>query len=178
MMPNITLPKRIADLPRDERGYPVPFFVQWFDEKGQPTKYGVGKPDLRIADARKSIECLKQRVCWVCGQPLGSWTAFVGGPRSCENRVFADGPMHVDCAEFSAQYCPHLATPNARRREDERMEKTETLPGHISEHPVKVGVFVSRGFGIMRCKGGFYWVPKQAERIEWFEKGKRLEVKP
>jgi hypothetical protein len=36
------MPARFARLPADERGYPVPKFVEWID----------GKPDFRCVDSR------------------------------------------------------------------------------------------------------------------------------
>ena len=45
MKPLPPMPSRIAALPVDERGYPVPWFVAWID----------GKPEFRCADPAKFL---------------------------------------------------------------------------------------------------------------------------
>ena len=46
------MPLRMQRLARDARGFPVPWFVQWFNA-GEPCEYGYGTPDFRVADIRK-----------------------------------------------------------------------------------------------------------------------------
>ena len=101
------LPKRIAKLPVDERGFPVPWFVAWVE----------GKPDFRVIGPGKREEAYRQELCWVCGQKLGAYKAFLIGPMCAVNRVSAEPPSHVDCAEFSAKACPFLSNPDMRRNE-------------------------------------------------------------
>src|SRR6267154_1896953 len=100
-------PKRSAELPRDERGYPVPWFVEWID----------GKPDFRVMDSDKLVEAIKYKRCWVCGGPLGHYKVFTIGPMCMVNRTSAEPPSHRDCAEFSVRNCPFLTTPDMHRRE-------------------------------------------------------------
>jgi len=103
------IPTRIAKLPVDVRGYPVPWFVQWFD----------GKPDFRVMDSRKMARAVKDRRCWVCGDKFGHLEimCFVIGPMCGVNRVSAEPPSHRECAEFSVKACPFLTLPRAQRRE-------------------------------------------------------------
>jgi hypothetical protein len=54
-------PPRIAALPLDHRGFPVPWFVAWQD----------GKPVFPAMDGEKLIAAIRFGHCWVCGQPLG-----------------------------------------------------------------------------------------------------------
>src|SRR5262245_54991717 len=104
------LPSRIAGLPIDpERGYPVPWFVAWHD----------GKPEFRTADGRKFRQAIRDRLCWVCGQPLGRHLVFVIGPMCTVNRVTVEPPCHLDCAEFSVRACPFLSKPQMTRREND-----------------------------------------------------------
>jgi hypothetical protein len=77
------LPERIKQLPIDERGYPIPWFVDWVD----------GKPEFRAMDGRKLVRAIKERLCWVCGQPLGVNLAFVAGPMCGINRVSSRTPV-------------------------------------------------------------------------------------
>ena len=116
--------RRIAALPLDDRGYPVPFFVATID----------GKPDFRVIDPEKWVACHKKKLCWVCGQGLGSKLAFVVGPMCTINRTTAEPPMHRSCAEYSTRACPFLSKPQMVRRED---EVTEDRSGNVSGHMVK-----------------------------------------
>jgi hypothetical protein len=116
----IDMPLGIAALPRDERGYPVPYFVQWID----------GKPDFRIIDPSKIRACKLASLCWVCGKPLGDLFAFVIGPMCAINRTSAEPPSHIDCARWSVRACPFLTKPQMKRREDELTEQYEdNVPG-------------------------------------------------
>ena len=80
-------PEAIAALPKDQRGYPIPFFV-YRPEDG-------AEPDLRIADVRTKRLCHRKRLCWVCGRKLGETIAFIGGPKSVQQHVFADYALHL-----------------------------------------------------------------------------------
>src|SRR5215831_10331151 len=110
------LPRRIAKLPVDHRGFPVPWFVAFID----------GKPDFRMIDTPKLAIAVKQRRCWTCGEPLGVHLAFLIGPMCAVNRVISEPPSHRDCAIFSATACPFLSQSRMRRNEknlpDDRME--------------------------------------------------------
>jgi hypothetical protein len=101
------LPERLKRLPVEERGYPVPWFVEWID----------GKPDFRVMSHSKFLDAVKFRKCWMCGGTLGRKAAFVIGPMCAVNRISAEPPSHRDCAVFAAQACPFLSMPKAKRRE-------------------------------------------------------------
>src|SRR5580692_7475343 len=96
-----TLPRRMTALPIDERGYPVPWFVDWID----------GKPEFRAMDPRKFVRAIKEKLCWVCGQRLGVNVCFVAGPMCGINRTSSEPPSHRECAVWSAQNCPFLNNP-------------------------------------------------------------------
>ena len=104
---SFAITESIAKLPRDHRGFPVPYFVAYVD----------GKPEFRCADPRKLAACLKQNLCWVCGEKLEPVFTFVVGPMCAINLISAEPPSHPACAEFSAKACPFLAMPKAKRRE-------------------------------------------------------------
>ena len=112
------LTERLKKLPLDERGYPVPFFVSWID----------GKPEFRAADGRKYRRCVQDKLCWVCGEPLGAHLAFAIGPMCVTNRTTAEPPAHLDCAQWSVKGCPFLARPQmVRRRGDEAYESNDQI---------------------------------------------------
>lgn len=100
------MPERMARLPV-ARGFPVPWFVDKVD----------GQYDHRVMDGRKLERAVLDRLCWVCGVPLGRYAAFVVGPMCLVNRTSAEPPSHVDCADYSARACPFLSRPDAVRRE-------------------------------------------------------------
>lgn len=122
------LPAQMARLPIDERGYPVPYFVAWVD----------GKPDFRIADAAKMDMAVRFNRCWLCGEPLGVYRAFVIGPMCAINRVSSEPPSHVNCALFAVQACPFLTLPKAARREAHMPDGTRD----------PAGVFLKRNPGV------------------------------
>src|SRR5215467_11444831 len=96
------VPLRIQRLTRDARGFPVPWFVQFFNGD-QPCEYGYGTPDFRVADMRKLSKAIGQKRCWVCGEPMGNHRVFVIGPMCVINKVTSEPACHRECAEWSVQ---------------------------------------------------------------------------
>jgi hypothetical protein len=131
------LPERMKKLPVDARGFPVPWFVQWFHADGKafervdlPIRAG-DYPDFRVMDSRKMGLAVRGSRCWVCGEPLGKYMAFVIGPMCAVNRTSGEPPSHRDCALFSARGCPFLSKPLVERR-------AGNLPGEITLHPAMI----------------------------------------
>jgi hypothetical protein len=142
------LPARIAALPR-HRGYPVPWFVAWV---GNGSEYG---PEFRVADGDKQRLALAKGLCWVCGQTLERISAFVIGPMCAVNRISAEPPSHIGCAEFSARACPFLARPHMERREGGMPEGTADAPGiSIRRNPGVALVWITREWRLVRAPGG------------------------
>jgi hypothetical protein len=112
MKNDLEIPKRIQALPIDKKGRPVPWFVYWKD----------GEPDFRVVAPGKIALATLQRKCWVCGEKLGTYLAFVIGPMCAVNRVSSEPPSHRECAIFSAQACPFLTTPRMHRNEKDLPE--------------------------------------------------------
>lgn len=111
------LPKHMRSMRIDERGYPVPWFACWLDDEGNQTPRGVGKPDFRVIGGDAIIEALRDERCWICGEKVGRYKAFVIGPMCVINRVNSEPPSHVDCADFAGRACPFLSRPHMHRRE-------------------------------------------------------------
>jgi hypothetical protein len=80
-------------------GLPVPFTQVWID----------GKPDFRAVDPAKTMQCVQEKLCAICGRRLGKKSCFIGGPLSKNNRLFTDPPMHRQCAEVAAHTCPFVS---------------------------------------------------------------------
>jgi hypothetical protein len=104
------LPKRMAHLKLDPRGYPIPFFVKILN----------GEPEFRLSDPKKKEICRKQKKCWICGKPLlakSFW--YITGPIGLSNQVASDEAMHEECARFSLKICPHMFYEKAERTSDQ-----------------------------------------------------------
>lgn len=165
------LTPRLAKLPIDERGYPIPFFVVWVDSKGERAEPGTGKPEFRAADPVKHRLCLKDKLCWVCGEPLGTYKAFVLGPMCTVNRVTSEPPSHQDCAEWSVKGCPFLAKPQMVRREAGAPEGG--CPGHmIKENPGVMAIWVSKTYKPFWAGNGMLLKVGDPVSLTWWKEGR------
>lgn len=139
------LPDRLANLPIDDRGYPVPFFVAWID----------GKPDHRIADMRKRNRCITQELCWLCGDTLGRNRVFVLGPMGGVTMASSDAPCHLECARWAVTACPFLLNSGAKRR-----PVTPAVDVEIEEPG---GVMITRNPGVtLLWTATNYWLEAQS----------------
>ena len=123
------IPDRMKSLPKDNRGFPVPWFVAWVD----------GKPDFRCVAEGKIEQSLKRGLCWICGQPLGRYKTFVTGPLCAVYGTAAEPPAHRDCGRFSAVTCPFLIRPRMRRNPKDL----------ASDAPHPAGQMIERNPGIV-----------------------------
>ncbi|MBZ5619885.1 MAG: hypothetical protein LAQ69_14350 [Acidobacteriia bacterium] len=164
------LPDRMRDLPVDDRGYPVPWFVAWLD----------GKPEFRAMDAEKWIRAVRERRCWVCGHRLGQWLTFVVGPMCGINRTTSEPASHLECARWSARNCPFLSRPNMVRREDETTQACENAGIPIKRNPGVSLLWTARSFSIFNDGAGKPVIQlHDPESLEWWCEGKpatRAEV--
>lgn len=165
------LPHRIAALPVDARGYPVPWFVAWLDD---------GRPEFRAFDPDKRRAALSQGLCWVCGQPTGRHLVFVIGPMCCVSRITSEPACHLDCAEFSVRACPFLTKPQMVRRDNET-EGFIPGPGEmILRNPGVTCLYTTRDYHLVRDrKGGVLILLGEPERVAWWSQGRtatRAEV--
>lgn len=165
------LPVRMHRLPLDHRGFPVPWFVQWF-EGTKPTEPGVGAPDFRVVDERKLGIALKQRRCWICGDKLGVHLAFTIGPMCALNRVTSEPPAHLECAEFAVKACPFLSKPRMRRNEKDLPEMGKPAAGfHLDRNPGAACIWVTKSFKPFRPHAGapgLLFTIGEPERVLWF----------
>jgi len=157
------LTPRIAALPIDERGYPVPFFVAWVD----------GKPDHRIADPAKKALALRRHLCWVCGQLLGVHLAFAIGPMCTVNRLTSEPPAHRECAEWSVCACPFLSRPKAHRRETGLPDDVQD-PGGImlDRNPGVTAIWMTRRFEPFKADGGVLFRLDAPSEVSWYTEGR------
>jgi hypothetical protein len=136
------LPSRMRGLHIDGRGYPVPWFVAWVDGAD-----GIPVPDFRVADGDKRRHALQLKLCWVCGEPLGRWLAFVLGPMCTVTHTTSEPPLHRECAEWSARNCPFLVQPRAVRRDAGLPTEAESPGGIlIGRNPGVAAIWITRSF--------------------------------
>ena len=157
------LPPKMAHLHIDERGFPVPYFVQWID----------GKPDHRIIDPAKKVKCVKYNQCWLCGQPLGKYLAFVIGPMCAVNRVNSEPPSHVDCARYAVRACPFLSKPHMHRRETGMPENAIEPAGmHLAHNPGAMALWVTTSYKPIRVEGGELYDLGPLVDVTWWHEGR------
>jgi hypothetical protein len=164
------LTSRIAKLPVD-RGFPVPWFVDWLR----------GKPEFRAMAVHKHAKALRKRLCWVCGEPLGFNATFVIGPMCAINRVSSEPPSHHECATWSARNCPFLTMREPERREDEVTAGMRSIGGvSITRNPGVALLWTSSNWKTFSDgRGGILIDMGEPLKTEWYAHGRaatRAEV--
>lgn len=91
----VEVPERIKKLKRDGAGFPIPWFVPVIE----------GAPDFTRIDPDKIRDAVFFKLCYLCGQKLGSHKAFLVGPMCAMSRETVEPPCHVECAIFEAMVC-------------------------------------------------------------------------
>lgn len=173
---NVKLPSppiRIARLPKDERGYPIPWFVAWFkNDKEVPRSEPGARADFRILASGKREVAVKKRLCWVCGEPLGVHQVFPIGPMCAVNRTTMEPPCHRVCAEYSATACPFLTVPARRRNEAGLEDKEHFVAGEmIARNPGAIALWESP-FTIFKVHNGWLIRLGEPTRVDWWTKGR------
>jgi hypothetical protein len=159
------LPSRMKNLPVDERGYVVPWFVDWID----------GKPEFRAMDPNKWIQAVKFKKCWVCGERLGRWMTFVAGPMCGINRTSSEPPCHLECAEWSARNCPFLNNPDSIRRVDEQIHGESPCVGGtaLRRNPGVTMLWTCLDYSVFDDgSGGKLIQMGEPAKVEWYACGK------
>lgn len=156
------LPYRMVKLPRDHRGFPIPRFVHYID----------GKPDFRVVEPGMIARCIRYKVCWICGEPLGRFMTFVIGPMCAVNRTSSEPPCHHDCAVYAATVCPFLTMPKMRRQ-DHNMPEHAPPPGFmIARNPGVALLWTTRQYGIYRVDNGVLFEIGKPHDVRWLTNGR------
>jgi hypothetical protein len=168
------LTARLARLPIDARGYPIPWFVAWVDQDGRKV------PDFRVVDSAKFVLAVKERRCWVCGVPLGRWLAFPIGPMCAITRTTSEPPCHLECAEWSARNCPFLVNPSRGRDTANLPSEHEQAAGFgLTRNPGVVAVWLTRGYDVFQVREGNRGVlitMGDPAQVTWWREGRRATV--
>lgn len=153
----------MARLPLDARGYPVPWFVAWID----------GAPDFRVIGPGKLAKAVNYKLCWLCGEPLGRFGAFVIGPMCALNRTSSEPPSHRDCAIFAATACPFLTRPNAERRSANLpADYVEPAGVGLKRNPGACLVWVTRSWKWFRVENGALCEVGDPTETLWYAEGR------
>jgi hypothetical protein len=126
----------MARLPLDERGFPIPWFVHIDKE--------TGNADFRVIRPGGIAIAYRSQTCWLCGDKLGRYQAYVVGPMCGVNRVTSEPPCHQDCAEYAARACPFLTRPLASRNERGLPEEASAAGEMIKRNPGCVLVWTQK----------------------------------
>ncbi len=182
---DVPLPMRMRGLPRDHRGFVVPYFVAWLDEQQNEVAPPNGTPDFRILSPERMKRCVRDRRCWLCGQPMGSLMAFVIGPMCAVSRTTMEPPGHYECARYGVEVCPFLSRPKMRRN-DSNMPPGHWAPGvTIDRNPGVMAIWVTKSYKFFKVDGeggstpGMLITVGNPERVEWYREGRpatRAEV--
>lgn len=173
------MPERIARLPLDHRGYPVPWFVAWVDGEGNPVSPGEGTADFRVIAPDRISDAVTFSQCWICGQRTGANVAYVIGPMCAVNRVSSEPPSHRDCAIFAAIACPFLTRPHAKRREAGLPEDALDPAGFaLKRNPGVALVWVTRGVKTFPVPGGYLFDAGDPTETLWFAEGREAQHAP
>lgn len=158
------LPARLAHLPIDERGFPVPWFVQWID----------GKPDHRVMDGSKLLLAVRHRLCWQCGRTIdGVRKTFAIGPMCAITHTIAEPPSHIECLRYAATACPFLTRPHAHRREAGMPDDTRVAGVGLRRNPGVICLWTTKTFKPFNDgRGGVLFEFGPAEALEWYAEGR------
>lgn len=170
------MPPGIEKLRVDDRGYPVPYFAAWVSDSGAPRTRGYhdARPEFRLLYPGVIGDCVDHGLCWVCGQPLGRYGAFVAGPMCGVNRTSAEPPSHIACARWAAQACPFLTLPKAQRREAGLGETVAPAGIMLRRNPGVAMVWIVReGARLFPDEsGGVLFHIGEPRKVEWYAEGR------
>lgn len=161
---DIPMPARMHKLPINDRGFPVPWFVAKVK----------GEWDFRVVDPAKLLACVKNRRCWLCGEPLGQFLSFVIGPMCSINRVSSEPPSHRDCAEYAVRACPFLSKPAMRRNDKDLPEHGGIAGNAVMHNPGATLIWVTKKYHPFNDeKGGLLFQIGPPVETIWYAEGRQ-----
>jgi len=162
----LEIPERMRKLSISQEGYPVPWFVPWIN----------GQPEFRGMDGEKFGIAIRLKRCWLCGQQLGVYKIFVIGPMCAVNRVTAEPPCHLKCAEYAVKACPFLTQPRMRRNEKDLPEERHVAGLMIKRNPGVICLWATQSYKIFNAhsggKGVLFEIGKP-EKVEFYTEGRK-----
>jgi hypothetical protein len=182
-------PPEVAHLPVcPHRGLPIPFIAEIGGD-------GVGH--FAILDPARQRECAADRLCAMCGLPMGEEVALIGDVVSLDPGGFwIEPPVHERCGELAiGGLCPFISRERVPRRPVED-DGTVTLLGSVEEmakvgreggpakrpvvmavvHSYRMAVHMGGANGPMPVFMSFDR-PVRVRRYEWDAEGRAAEVR-
>jgi hypothetical protein len=167
------LPRSMRHLPLDHRGFPVPWFVQWFQHNRPCDPWTEGaEPNFVVMDERKRQLAIKGRRCWVCGGVMGKFLCFVAGPMCCVSRTSAEPPVHRDCGLFSAKSCPFLANPRMRRAEKLTPIDASAPGTMLTRNPGVTALWITLSYTPFEVRDSYLIHMGEPVSVLWFREGR------
>jgi hypothetical protein len=148
-------PPEVAHLPVcPHRDLPVPFIAETGPD---------GTGHFTILDDARARQCLKYRLCAMCGRPMGRLVSLIGDVVSLHpDGFFIEPPVHERCGELAfAGLCPFLSRERVPRRPPEDgVAVVGMLPGELAG----IGREVAKRPLIMAVTPRYrvLWVPSHA----------------
>ena len=174
---NAPIPKIMRTLRKDARGYPVPYIVM-IDKSGLP--------QFTINDGVLVRECIRKKLCSICGKKLSAlW--FVGGSRSFlhERGAFLDPPLHLECAEYALVICPFLATRSFTHSINDAKLDRKNLPDNLALVvpefsgpilPERFGLGLTPSYEVYSDRGNLSFHPAPWQYLEFWKNGKPCQA--
>lgn len=157
------VPNRLRRLPI-QKGYPVPWFVSKIN----------GVYDFRVAEQEKMLQAIYEKLCWTCGDKMGTHVVFTIGPMCSVNRISAEPPSHLECAEFGVRACPFLNQTQVKRRETNMPEESVAPPGvFIQRQPGVILTWVTKSYEVLQVEHGFMFSLGKPYSVKWWRDGRR-----
>ena len=151
------IPDFLSHLPRFGE-YPVPFTQMWID----------GKPDFRVVDPEKSIKCIQEKLCAICGVRSGEFCYFIGGHYPNRSSLFVDPPMHEQCALFVSKVCPFVSGQRdkySKRPVDEKVMRVHEMASAVRPDVMYILKSRTKNFGTIKLNGSLMIQAGQWSRI-------------
>lgn len=161
----LPLPEEMVGRPVDHRGFPVPWFVTRKTEEGLW--------DFVHVDPNRITEAVKHRKCFVSGEKMGKFVAFVVGPMCTITRISSDAPVKPNIAEWSARVCPFLTRPSAVRPKWDENSGSATPGFLVPGNPGICAIWVTTEFRYQRNRLFTFGEP---DRVLWFREGRPATV--
>lgn len=154
------MPTRMRGRPIDHRGFPVPWFVT--------EKTDDGLWDFTVVQQARIKEAVRRRVCFVSGEKLGTHVAFVVGPMCTINRIATDAPVIPEIGKWSAEVCPFLTRPLAKRPERADQGQGATPGIMVKSNPGLCAVWITRDYSFGRDRIFRFGDPTE---VSWWANG-------
>src|SRR5579862_398314 len=161
---NLTVPDTLAARPWDaRRGVPIPP-VSVHERDGRAVV------DFVTVNGPIALALARARDCSLCGQRMGYWVAFLGGPASHAQRRYLDPPAHPECMLAAVRLCPFIALRHHRRAPEHRVgPDTASPPGYEHGQPDRWLLGITRRYRVEIQDDIAVYLPAAFKRTRTFD---------